>query len=254
MKSSSENNKLSKSASKRKRSRQEEDGMLIGVSWPPPGQEQARQLELLSSPTVVAETAEAAATPPSAEPALSKVAKAYVDDELAKFEKELVQLAILDEKKEKLQAMVDGSREVPREYKADRSLPSLGSFYDFSRVARLEAEEMGKRQDHEYVEMLLRDLTVVSNEAWETSEKSMDAYRQKALNKVSEEQKGPAESYFNVESVNLAAEPKALLQKRRPAKRKRQPPSSQRPSKRPRKDEKKKTHHHYRQKPKNKRQ
>ena len=128
----------------------------------------------------------------------------------------------------------------------------MGSYYAFTSVTRLEAEEMGKRQDQEFVTMLLKDLKEVNSEARESMENSIESYRRKALNKVSEEQRGPAESYFNEESASLVENPQALLQKRRPAAKKKRP-SSRMPSNRPHRDEKKGSHHR-RHKPKNKRQ
>lgn len=249
MKSTSDMNKLSKFASKRKRSLQETEASSSegGSSpvWPTAGQ-RPRVDSQVTSPSEVAVVAET-----QQDPALSEVAKAHVADEWAKLERDIVQLAILEEKKEKLQAMVDGSREVPRELKANRSLPSLGSYYSFTSAARLEAEEMYKRQDSEYVTMLLNDLKTVSKDARNSVEESVEVYKQRALKKVKEEQKGPAGVHFDEGSTKLIKDPQAPLQKRRPPKQKR--PSSTRPSKRPRYDGKKKPHQH-RRKPKNKKQ
>ena len=82
-----------------------------------------------------------------------------VADELALVERQTVAIAILQEKRVKLQAVVEGSWEIPRELKAVRNLPGLGSSYKFSAEVRLRAEELCLEQDRAYVRMLLQDLS-----------------------------------------------------------------------------------------------
>ena len=57
--------------------------------------------------------------------------EATVADELLVIERQTVAVAILQEKRVKLQGMVEGSREIPRELKAVRNLPDLGPSYVF---------------------------------------------------------------------------------------------------------------------------
>ena len=65
-----------------------------------------------------------------------------VADELLVIERQTVAISILQEKRVKLQGMVEGSREIPRELKAVRNLPGLGQSYKFSAEVRFKAEEL----------------------------------------------------------------------------------------------------------------
>ena len=78
--------------------------------------------------------------------------------ELLVIETQTVAIAILLEKRVKMQGMVEGSREIPRELKAVRNLRGLGPSYKFPAEVRFEAEELRREQDRAYVSMLLEDL------------------------------------------------------------------------------------------------
>lgn len=138
-----QNNRLSMSS--RKRSRSVADVSPSRDLGESSSQQFSSQPSSTAAPVAAAVVAEAAATSPSRDllnsasqscsqptPAqrqqeeLSEVSKAIVKDELANLERDVVQVAILEEKWRKLKAMVGGSREVPREMKAERSPPSLG--------------------------------------------------------------------------------------------------------------------------------
>ena len=64
---------------------------------------------------------------------LSRAAKTVVADELLMIERQAVAIAILQEKQEKLQAMVEGAREIPRELKATRNLPGRSKLWSGAR-------------------------------------------------------------------------------------------------------------------------
>ena len=68
---------------------------------------------------------------------LSRAARTVVSDELINVERQAVAIAILQEK---LQGMMEGSRDFPCELKAMRNLPGLGPSYKFSLEVRDKAE------------------------------------------------------------------------------------------------------------------
>ena len=164
---------------------------------------------------------------------------ATVADELLVIERQTVAVAILQEKRVKLQGMVEGSRETPRELKAVRNLPGLGPSYKFSAEVRFKAEELCKEQDRAYVSMLrLEDLSgKVIPDALKDMEDLLASCRRRIARKVDQADYDAAEMLFNEDSAALLERQDELLAaKRQPKKRKATSQQQQRPSKRPRKD------------------
>ena len=163
---------------------------------------------------------------------------ATVADELLVIERQTVAVAILQEKRVKLQGMVEGSREIPRELKAVRNLPGLGPSYKFSAEVRFKAEELCKEQDRAYVSMLLEDLSgKVIPDALKDMEDLLASCRRRIARKVDQADYDAAEFLFNEDSAALLEKQDELLAaKRQPKKRKATGQQQQRPSKRPRKD------------------
>ncbi len=163
--------------------------------------------------------------------------KTIVDDELSSVERQVVSLTILKAKRSKLQAMVEGKREIPRELKTMRSLPGLGPNYRFSPQMRLKEEELNKQQDREYVALCLRDLTekVLPEARQSKILKIRCAIARRIAGKVDSEDAVAAEAHFNKECVVLQGQGQQLLAKRRPQKKKRRFDDN-RPSKKPRQD------------------
>ena len=163
---------------------------------------------------------------------------ATVADELLVIERQTVAVAILQEKRVKLQGMVEGSREIPRELKAVRNLPGLGPSYKFSAEVRFKAEELCKEQDRAYVSMLLEDLSgKVIPDALKDMEDLLASCRRRIARKVDQADYDAAEMLFNEDSAALLERQDELLAaKRQPKKRKATSQQQQRPSKRPRKD------------------
>ena len=169
---------------------------------------------------------------------LSQAVITVVTDELFVIERQTVAIAILQEKRVKLQAMVEGSREIPRELKAVRHLPGLGPSYKFSAEVRLRAEELCKEQDRAYVGMLLEDLSgKVIPDALKDMEDLLASCRRRIARKVDAAVYSEAEFLFNEDSAALIERQDELLAaKREPRKRKATGQQQHRPSKRPRKD------------------
>ena len=182
--------------------------------------------------------------------ALPRAIQDYVAGKLISVEEDCVNIAILNEKRKKLEAIVEGDREVPRELKANRVPPSLGPHFQFSASIRREAEELCRKQDHEYVELLLSDLYKITEQAYTSLEVTIEESGQAIKNKVTAKQKEAAEFLFNKMTMDYVADMESLLAKRRPGKRKRQ--STQSPRKRSRIDGKKS--HHSRRKPASRKQ
>lgn len=184
---------------------------------------------------------------------MSWAAKTVLADELTVVERQAVAIAILQEKQGKLQAMVEGTREIPRELKATRSLPGLGPSYKFSAKVRLQAEEMCKEQDRKYVDMLLKDLTgKVIPDAFKDMEDILASCRKRIARKVEKAEYAEAELVFNEDSCHLIEKQDELLTvKRQPRKRKApELQEEQRPNKRSRKEGKKSRHRRRHYKPK----
>ena len=160
---------------------------------------------------------------------------ATVADELLVIERQTVAVAILQEKRVKLQGMVEGSREIPRELKAVRNLPGLGPSYKFSAEVRFKAEELCKQQDRAYVSMLLEDLSgKVIPDALKDMEDLLASCRRRIARKVDQADYDAAELLFNEDSAaHLERQDELLAAKRQPKKRKATSQQQQRSSKRP---------------------
>ncbi len=219
--SAREGNKLSMSA--RKHNRHQSPSSPASLGSITPGQRTHRS----PSPSPV----------PTQNPReISMVSKTIVDDELSLFERQVVSLTILKEKRSKLQAMVEGKREIPRELKTMRSLPGLGPNYRFSPRMRLKAEELNKQQDREYVALCLSDLAEkVLPDAEQDLEDSLCYSRRRIARKVDSDDAVAAEAHFNKQCAVLQGQGEQLLAKRRPQKKKRRF-EDKRPSKKPRQD------------------
>ena len=176
---------------------------------------------------------------------LSKAASTVVNDELSLVERQSVAMAILEDKKAKLQAMVDGSREVPREHKAIRNLPGLGPSYKFSAELRLKTEEWAKEQDHKYVEMLLEDLVgkVIPGAIADMQDILANCY-QRMKRKIEESEVNTARFVFDEVASDYVLRGDELLKERRKPKRKASTQPERRPSKRPRQDGEKSHQNH----------
>ena len=146
-------------------------------------------------------------------------------------------LAILQEKREKFQAMVEGKREIPRELKTVRNLPGLGPNYRFTPEMRIRAEQLNKEQDRQYVELCLSDLSrKVIPGAERDLEDTLDICKRRIARNVATSDAEAAEILFNEESTKLRGLGQHLLSKRRPQQKGKRRADGGRPSKRPRKD------------------
>ena len=163
---------------------------------------------------------------------LPKVTKLMVQDELATVERQVIALSILYEKRDKLQGMVAGSRDIPAELKAKRSLPGLGPQYTFSAKARSDIVDWVVKQDKKYVEVLCKDLVnnVIPDASSDLDDLKATA-RKRLSRKLDEEEFNTAVKVFDQECEQLVEKGADLLKKsreKRPAKpEKRKAPAQQ---------------------------
>ncbi len=168
---------------------------------------------------------------------ISIVSQTIVEDELSKIERQVVSLTILKGKRGKLEAIMEGKREVPRELKTERSLPGLGPNYRFSPQLRLEMGKLNKQHDHEFVDLCLRDLTEkVLPDAIQDLGDSIVSSRRRITRKVGSEDELEAVIRFNKGCISLLEQGEQLLAVRRPQQKKKPWVDDRRHSKRPRQD------------------
>ena len=92
------------------------------------------------------------------EQGLSKITLTEIDDQIQMVEKKVVAIAILAEKKTKLTVMLSGARDIPHELRITRELPGLAQWCKYSASTRLQAEELMKKQNNAFLQLVLADL------------------------------------------------------------------------------------------------
>ena len=96
--------------------------------------------------------------PSSDKKRLTPVTHSFVYELVGAVEANYVSLAILEDKLDTWNPVVDGHAQVPEEFRTKRRTPSLGQGYNFSVTARQELESMYKVHDLAFIRRLRDDL------------------------------------------------------------------------------------------------
>ena len=113
------------------------------------------------------------------EQGLSKIALTEIDDQIQMVEKKVVVIAILAEKKTMVTAMLSGARDIPRELRITRELPGLAPWCKYSASTRLQVEELTKKQNNSFLQLVLAELKdhVMVEAEWDLAEALVTAKR-----------------------------------------------------------------------------
>ena len=165
-----------------------------------------------------------------------------IDDQIQMVEKKVI--AILAEKI-KLTAMLSGTRDIPRELRITRELPGLAPWCKYSASARLQVEELTKKQKQRLSSTSLGGFERSCHGRSRTGPGWSSDYCKRKLNTyVSESEFKQAYLVFDQKYAEMRVNEAALIERRRPQKRKCSSEQDERPH--PKKQNGERHHRHHR--------